>query len=50
MTTRKADSSEAFTQEQEERRAAVIRMLAERDKRQKVSKEEIRRMRDEGRY
>ena len=49
MTTRHTDSSEALTQEQEKRKAVVARMLAERDKRRKVSQEEIRRMRDEGR-
>ena len=32
------------------RRQVVSRMLAERDQRQRVPREEIRRMRDEGRY
>ena len=50
MTTRHTDSTEALTQEQEKRKAVVAQMLAERDKRRKVSQEEIRRMRDEGRY
>ncbi len=50
MTTSRTDSSETLTPEQEKRKAVVIRMLAERDKRPKMSREEIKRMRDEGRY
>ncbi len=49
-TRRQTDSSETLTDEQEKRKAVVIRMLTERDRRQKVSQEDIRRMRDEGRY
>ena len=49
MTTSRTDSSEVLTPEQEKRRAVVVQMLAERDMRPKVSQEEIRRMRDEGR-
>ena len=50
MATRHTDSSETLTQAQEKRRAVVVRMLAERDKRPRVSQEEIRKMRGEGRF
>ena len=50
MAARYTESSEPLTQEQEKRKAVVIWMLAERETRLKVSREEIRRMRDEGRY
>ena len=36
--------------EQERRRQVIALMLAERDKRQPVSREEVRKMRDESRY
>ena len=50
MTTRHTDSSETLTQAQEKRRAVVVRMLAERDKRRRLSQSEFRKMRDESRY
>ena len=46
MTTTRTDSSETLTPEQEKRKAIVVQMLAERDKRPKVSRAEIKRMRD----
>ncbi len=36
--------------EQERRRQVIALMLTERDQRQPVSREEVRKMRDEGRY
>ena len=50
MATRHTDSSESLTQAQEKRRAVVVRMLAERDKRHRLSQSEFRKMRDESRY
>ena len=51
MTTkREPDLKDALTQEQARRKAVVTKMLAEREQRQPVSHEEIRRMRSEGRH
>ena len=51
MTIKKyVEVKEIPTYEQGERKAVVIQMLAERDRRQSMSQEEIGRMRGEGRY
>ena len=47
---RETDLKDALTQEQAKRKAVVTQMLAEREQRQRVSYEEIRRMRSEGRH
>ncbi len=47
---RDAAIKKAPTRDLAKRQAAVKEMLAERDQRQKISREEIRRLRDEGRY
>ena len=47
---RETDLKVALTQEQVKRKAVVTQMLAEREQRQRVSHEEIRRMRSEGRH
>ena len=51
MTTKRdAAIKKAPTRDLAKRRAVVKEMLAERDQRQRISLEEIRRLRDEGRY
>ena len=47
---RPVDVKEIPTYEQGKRKAVVTQMLAERDRRQSVSQEEIGTMRGEGRY
>ena len=47
---RDIESKDISTHEQMKRKAVVTQMLAEREQRQKVSREEIKRMRGEGRY
>ena len=50
--TAKRDTNlkDTLTQEQAKRKAVVTKMLSEREQRQRVSHEEIRRMRSEGRH
>lgn len=51
MTISDSPKVEEVSSEEAARRMAIIKqMLAERNKRPAVSSEEIRRMRDEGRY
>ena len=51
MTAKKETKiGETLTPEEAQRKAVVARMLAERERRQTVSREEVRRMRTEGRY
>ena len=47
---RDATIKKAPTRDQSKRQAVVKEMLAERDQRQKIPLEEIRRLRGEGRY
>ena len=47
--TTNIEADEELTDEEKRRKAAVLQMLADRDKRQPMSRAEIRRMRDEGR-
>ena len=49
-TERKIAPKGISPREQARRRQVIALMLAERDQRQPVSREEIRKMRDEGRY
>ena len=50
LVTGSSDSSELLTEAKEERKAVVTRILAEWDERPRMSLQEIRKMRDEGRY
>ena len=47
--TTNVETDEELTEEEKRRKVVVLRMLAERDRRQPLSREEFRRMRDEGR-
>ena len=50
MTTGHTEAKETLSREHARREAVVTQMLEERNKRQSVSREEIRKMRAEGRY
>ena len=43
------EKDEEFTEEERRRRVVILEMLADRDRRQPLSREEFKRMRDEGR-
>ncbi|MDE2933972.1 MAG: hypothetical protein OXS47_08895 [Chloroflexota bacterium] len=47
--TTNAEAAKRLTPEQERRRAVVRQMLADRKKREPMSRDEFKRMRDEGR-
>ena len=49
MTTGRAEAKEVLPRDQARRQAIVTQMLDERNRRQSVSREEIRKMRVEGR-
>ncbi len=44
------EAEQKLTRKQAKRKAVITQMLAERDQRQKVSPDEIRRLRNEGLY
>jgi hypothetical protein len=51
MATRRfTNAYGVLTSEQAKRKAVVTQVLAERDKRPRVSQEEVRKMRGEGRF
>lgn len=50
MATRQTEARAASLHDQAKREAVVMQMLEERAQRQSVSREEIRKMRVEGRY
>lgn len=50
MTTGRAEAKEVLPRDQARRQAIVTQMLDERSRRQSVSREEIRKMRAEGRF
>ena len=50
MATRQTEARATSSHDQKEREAVVTQMLAEREQRQSVSREEIRKLRAEGRY
>ena len=50
MTTGHAEAKETLSRDHARREAVVTQILEERSQRQSVSREEIRKMRAEGRY
>ena len=50
MTTGQTEAKETLSRDHARREAVVAQMLQERSQRQSVSREEIRKMRAEGRY